>query len=847
MSPDIQPGAAEGLQQQLAEALAHHQAGRLHQAETLYRQVLASAPDHLEALYLLAILAQQVGQPAAALDLLDQAIRIQPQTAELHLRRGDALRMLGQHQAAVASFDRALALAPNQPGACNNRGLALQSLGQFQDALDAFDRALQLQPDFAEAYVNRSLALHALGQYEQAVVSCDSALRLRPDLAPAHTYRGNALHALRRYAEAVASFEAATQLQPDSAETHNNCGLALHQLCRFQPAVACFDRALALQPDLAEAHCNRGNALFELGQYRPALAAFDRAVALQPDLARAHQNRGVALNALGQYAEALTALDHALQLQPRFALAWGSRAATLLGMQQHQAALESCDRALTLDPDCAEAYANRGAVLFGWQRHIAALADFDRALALRPEMPYVRGMRLQMRRALCDWDGVEAETRALEASVERGEKAAIPAVFLAAGSSPRLQLRAAEICAQDKYPAPAVLRPFPPRLPHRPIRIGYYSADFHTHAICNLMAEVFERHDRTRFQLFAFSFGDTQDEVTQRVAAAMDQFLDVRSLPDSAIANRSRELEIDIAVDLMGFTLNCRTGIFAHRAAPIQVNYLGYPATMGTAFMDYILADSTLIPTSSRQHYAEKIAYLPDTFQATASTTQASATQASTTLRTRAQEGLPAQGFVFCCFNGSYKIGPATFDQWMRILARVPGSVLWLLEDNPTAAANLNRQAALRGIAPERLVFAGRVPLADHLARQRLADLFLDTLPFNAGATASPALWAGLPVLTCMGETFAGRMAASLLRAIGLPEMIAATPADYESLAVELALNPARLLAIRDKLARNRTTTPLFDTARFTRNLEAAYTAMVRRHDAGAAPDHIHVADPIHP
>ena len=842
MSQDNQPGTAEGLQQQLAEAMAHHQAGRLPQAETLYRQVLQAAPEHVEALYLLAILAQQVGQCAVAVDLLDQAIRIQPGTAELHLRRGDALRMLGEHQAAIASFDRALSLAPNslapnQPGACNNRGLALQSLGQFQDALAAFDRALELQPDFPEAYVNRSLALHALGQYEQAVASCDQALRLRPDLAPAHTYRGNALHALRRYAEAVASFDAAARLQPDSAETHNNCGLALHQLRRFRPAVACFDRALKLQPELAEAHCNRGNALFELGQYRPALAAFDRAVALQPEFARAHQNRGVALNALGQYAEALASLDHALQLQPEFALAWGSRAATLLGLQQHQAALESCDRALSLDPDCAEAYANRGAVLFGWQQHIAALADFDRALALRPEMPYVRGMRLQMRRALYDWDGLEAETRALEASVERGEKAAIPAVFLAVGGSPRLQLRAAEICAQDKYPAPAVLRPFPPRHPHRPIRIGYYSADFHTHAICHLMAEVFEHHDRTRFQLFAFSFGDTQDEMTQRVAAAMDQFLDVRSLPDSAIADRSRELEIDIAVDLMGFTLNCRTGIFAHRAAPIQVNYLGYPATMGTAFMDYILADSTLIPTSSRQYYAEKIAYLPDTFQATASTTQA-----STTLRTRSQEGLPAEGFVFCCFNGSYKIGPATFDTWMRILSRIPGSVLWLLEDNPTAAANLRRQAALRGIAPERLVFAGRVPLADHLARQRLADLFLDTLPFNAGATASPALWAGLPVLTCMGETFAGRMAASLLRAVGLPELITAMPADYESLAVELAHNPGRLASLREKLARNRTTTPLFDTARFTRNLEAAYIAMVRRYDAGEAPDHIHVA-----
>ena len=506
---------------------------------------------------------------------------------------------------------------------------------------------------------------------------------------------------------------------------------------------------------------------------------------------------------------------------------------------RYEAAIESCDQAIRIDPACAEAYANRGALFLGLQRHPAALADFDQALALNPDLPWVPGMRLQTRRALCDWGGLDAETRELEARIERGEKAAMP-FGLTLSDSPALQRRAAEIYARDKFPAPATLAPFAPHSPRDRIRIGYYSADFHTHAICNLMAGLFEHSDHTRFELFGFSFGPgNQDEMTNRVAAAMDQFLDVGSMSDAEVVERSRDLEIDIAVDLMGFTLYGRTGIFARRAAPIQVSYLGYPATMGVDSIDYLIADQILIPESSRRHYAEKIVTLPGSFQATDTTVPPDSVPCS-----RAAEGLPERGFVFCCFNNNSKIAPDTFDRWMHILARVPGSVLWLLEDNPTAGENLRKEANLSGIDPGRLIFAQRVPLAQHLSRQRLADLFLDTFPFNAGATASPALWAGLPILTRMGQTFVSRMAASLLRCLGLPELITETPEAYAALAISLAEDPARLHAIRRKLERSRLTSPLFDTPRFTRNLESAYTAMHARHQSHLPPDHIHVTDP---
>jgi predicted O-linked N-acetylglucosamine transferase (SPINDLY family) len=388
---------------------------------------------------------------------------------------------------------------------------------------------------------------------------------------------------------------------------------------------------------------------------------------------------------------------------------------------------------------------------------------------------------------------------------------------------------------RDRYPAPADAAPIPRRPPRGKIRIGYFSADFYQHAVCMQMIDLFERHDRGKFEILGFSFGPTQDQMTGRASAAMDRFIDVRSLSDREVVELSRTLEVDIAVDLMAFTEHSRPGIFARRAAPIQVNYLGYPGTTGADYIDYLIADRTLIPEAAQQHYSEKIVSMPDSFQAN------SRNPISPKQYTRSQQGLPEQGFLFCCFNNSYKIGPATFAVWMQILHRAEASVLWLLEDNPQAAANLRKHAAHHGIAPQRLVFAQRLPLAEHLSRLRVADLFLDTLPFNAGASASPALWAGLPVLTCAGETFAGRMGASLLRAIDLPELVTETEQAYETLAVELALDPARLRHLREQLDRNRLTTPLFDTPRFTRNLEAAYTAMLSSYHANLPLDHIHV------
>jgi predicted O-linked N-acetylglucosamine transferase (SPINDLY family) len=400
-----------------------------------------------------------------------------------------------------------------------------------------------------------------------------------------------------------------------------------------------------------------------------------------------------------------------------------------------------------------------------------------------------------------------------------------------------LHKKSSKIYIQSKYPFNPVLEPILRRPQSQKIRVGYYSADFHNHATGCLMAELFELHDKSQFELVGFSFGPiTNDEMRQRLEKSFDQFIEVGNRSDIEIAQLSRDLNIDIAVDLKGFTQDARTGIFSHRAAPIQVNYLGYPGTLGADYMDYIIADKTLIPPELQSCYSEKVVYLPNSYQVNDRKRLISERQF-----TRQELGLPEHGFIFCCFNNNYKILPATFEGWMRILKAVEGSVLWLLQDNAWATENLKKEAEKQGIALDRLVFAERLPLSEHLARHRLADLFLDTFPYNAHTTTSDALWSGLPVLTKMGKSFASRVAASLLNAVGLSELITSTQEEYEALAIELAMNSKKLETIKLKLANNRLTAPLFDTPLFTKNLESAYIKMYERYQNDLKPDHLSI------
>jgi predicted O-linked N-acetylglucosamine transferase (SPINDLY family) len=558
-------------------------------------------------------------------------------------------------------------------------------------------------------------------------------------------------------------------------------------------------RALAASPGHPEALNIRGNALCKLNRPEEALASYDRALVAWPEYAGALYNRGNVLQALGRYEESLT--DY--------------------------------ERALSLKPDYADALNNRGNALMTLRRSLEAAADFEQVLSIDPDYPYVAGKLMHARQRCCDWTAHGQQMARIAADVSAGKRSSMPFEFVVASESPDDQLRCARTWVEDHCSPAATPLSQGERYRHDRIRLAYLSADFHEHATAYLLAELFEHHDRSRFETIAISYGpDGQSPMRTRLQRAFDRFIDVRRNSDNEVATLLRQIEVDIAIDLKGFTGESRPAILASRPAPVQVNYLGYPGTMGADYIDYIIADAFVIPENQKQSYSEKVIYLPDCYAA-----NDSKRRINDRIPTRGEVGLPETGFVFCSFNNSYKIAPNVFDIWMRLLANIEGSVLWLLSTETAAIDNLRREAEARHIRSDRLVFAPHVKLEDHLARHRLADLFLDTLPCNAHTTASDALWAGLPLVTCVGSSFAGRVAGSLLCAIGLQQLITHSLADYEALALRLARDREALASIRATLAKNRETHALFDMNRFRRHIETAYLTMWRRAQAGEPPE----------
>jgi len=559
---------------------------------------------------------------------------------------------------------------------------------------------------------------------------------------------------------------------------------------------------LTIDPNNAEGHNNLGNTLYVLGQPNAAGKSYMKALAIEPDYAEAHNNLGITLNDLERFEDAEASYNRALAIAPHF----------------------------------PEAYSNLGDLLTELKRLDEALVSYETAFNLKPDIIFLIGKLLHTKMHLCLWDDLSSMLDELQVKINNNEKVTPPFPMLGLIDDPELQRKVTEVFVNENFPKSHDL----PRIglypKHKKIRIGYFSADFREHPVAALTAELYELHDRSHFEIHAFSYGpDTEDKMQLRIKAGVDHFHDVRRMSYEDVAMLARSLEIDIAVDLGGPTTNSRTGIFARSAAPIQASYIGYIGTLGVNYYDYLVADQTMIPEEKQQHYSEKIVYLPS-FQVNDSTQS----PPSTTL-TRQDVGLPETGLVFCCFNNNFKITPTTFDSWGRILEKVKDSVLLIYVDNESAQINLSKEITLRGIDSSRLIFGKRLSKSEYLARYRVADLFLDTHPYNAGTTASDALRMGLPVLTYLGSSAVSRHAASILTALNLPELITTTLEEYESLAIELATDPEKLKNIKDKLVSNLSTAPLYDTPLFTRNLESAYSMMYDRYQRGLDPDHIYV------
>ena len=708
----------------------------------------------------------------------------------------------GHIREALNTVQTLISQHPNEALLHNISGVCYKATGQQEMAVQSFKRAVEIKSDFADAHYNLGLTLQELNQLDDAVKSYLKALTIKSDYAEAYNNLGVTLKDLDQLEEAVKCYEKALIIKPDYPEAHNNLGNALKNLGRASKAAECFERMLTIDPDNAEGHNNLGNTLYVLGQPNAAGKSYMKALAIEPDYAEAHNNLGITLNELGRFEDAEASYNRALAIAPHF----------------------------------PEAYSNLGDLLTDLKRLDEALVCYETAFNLKPDIIFMLGKLLHTKMHLCLWDDLSSRLDELQDKIHNNEKVIPPFPMLGLIDDPELQRKVTEIFVNKHHPKNHDLPKIGLYPKHKKIRIGYFSADFKEHPVAALTAELYEIHDRNHFEIHAFSYGpETNDKMHLRIKAGVDHFHDVRTMSYEDVAMLARSLEIDIAVDLGGSTTNSRTGIFARSAAPIQASYIGYIGTLGANYYDYLVADQTMIPEDNQQYYAEKIVYLPS-FQVNDSTQS----PPSTTL-TRQDVGLPETGFVFCCFNNNFKITPTTFDSWGRILEKVKDSVLLIYVDNESAQINLTKEITLRGIDPSRLIFGKRLPKSEYLARYRVADLFLDTHPYNAGTTASDALRMGLPVLTYLGSSAVSRHAASILNALNLPELITTTLEEYESLAIELATDPEKLKIIKDKLVGNLSTAPLYDTSLFARNLESAYSMMYDRYQRGLDPDHIYV------
>jgi predicted O-linked N-acetylglucosamine transferase (SPINDLY family) len=730
----------------------------------------------------------QEGRLSEAERLYREVLRARPSDFQ-------ALHMLGilklqqqQPEDAVRLIGAALDVDRRSVAAHSNHGLALAALNRHDEALASYERALKIAPRNADALSNRADALCDLGRPVEALASYDQALAINPRHVAALVNRGVLLRELGRAVEALASYDAALAVDPSDVEAWNNRGVALQDLDRLAEALTSYERALAQSPDYVDALVNRGNALLTLKRPADAAASYARVLVLKPDFADAYNYRGHALADLGRFEEALA----------------------------------SYDKAVAIKPDHYEARLNRARVLGKLDRYREAMAEYDKLRASKPDLPGLLSDVAHCHATTCHWSEWMELTQELTARALAGSVAVDPFMFLAFNNSSEQQLTCARNWLRLKKVTAAEREWQLSDFAGDRIRVAYLSADFHRHATAHLIAELFEIHDRKRFEIIGFSYGpDDGSKIRSRLIKSFDRFFDVTTRTDEDVAKLLRDLKVHIAVDLKGHTTDARMGILARRAAPIQVSYLGFPGTSGADFIDYVIADKVVLPTDQQPFYTEKIVHLPDSYQV-----NDSKRQIGSPVPSRTELGLPEHAVVFCCFNNTWKITSAIFDIWMRLLTTVDNSVLWLYRSNQLAAENLCKEAQARGVDPARLVFAPHMDVPEHLARLTRADLFLDTLPYNAHTTASDTLWAGVPVVTCLGPTFAGRVAASLLHAVGLSELATNSLEEYEGLARKLATEPALLQSIKDKLQQNRLSTPLFDSDRFRRHIEAAYTTM---------------------
>ncbi|MDB2349349.1 tetratricopeptide repeat protein [Alphaproteobacteria bacterium] len=702
----------------------------------------------------------------------------------------------------------------------NLLGAASKRLGKIDQAFTSIKKVTELNPDYADGHNNLGVILQDLGRFDESIDSFNKALSLRPNYSEAYnnlaiTYRKN-----KKYEESVNLFNKAISLNPNYAEAYNNLATTLKEQGKVNEAIELFKKAFSLKPNYAEAYYNMGIVLQEQDDFQKATELYMKAISLNPNYAEAYNNLATTLKEQGKVNEAIELFKKAFSLKPNYAEAYYNMGKVQKEKNKFEDSIKFYNIAISLKPNYVEAYYNI-ANIFQEQGKLAESIDyFNKILLIKPNYEKAQAQKLYQKAKICNWKKFR-EDREIVNKLGKLNNDIPPFTMLSLEDNPdnhllRSQIYVKKNLYQKQIPFKKDLHFFKKKHLH----IGYFSADFQNHATMYLISEIFEKYNREEFKVYVYSFGKStdSDEIRQKLKNTVDVFRDVIDLDEKSIALLSRKDNIDIAIDLKGYTRNSRPKIFAYRAAPIQINFLGYPGTIGADFMDYIIADTVIIPNNKRKNYSEKKIYLPYTYWPTSYSISALKKNYS-----RSEMNLPDRGFVFCCFNNSYKISSIEFKIWMRLLKRVEGSVLWLMESNKWAENNLYKEAEKYGIKSNRLIFANKLTYSDHLARCKLGDLFLDTFNYNAHTTASDALWAGMPLVTKIGEGFTARVASSILMALDLPELITKNEKDYESLIFEIATSSEKLFKIKKKLSENKLIKPLFNSELFIKYLEDGY------------------------
>ncbi len=788
--------------------------GNWAEAAADFRRAVALRPQFVPAAVDLGLAQALAGDFPAAYSLLQRVRAVDARPAELHFGIGLCLAGFRDFAGAAGAYREAIARNPRLADAYNNLGVVLDRLGELPQAADQFRQALAIRPQFVGAMQNLADVSMRLGEPSAAAAALRDTAALRPSDPTVQADLGAARLAAGDFDGAVQALERALALDARLAAAETNLGEALRHSNRPDRAAAAFERAIALDPQCAEAQLGLGRVLAATGHPAEAAPRLLLAARTKPHDVRIVLAAATTLEQVGFRNDALRLLNEFTSAYPPDPAVLDAKGQLLLGLGHYEAALGTFDLALSLDPARAASLLGRGSALESLGRYPEAIACMERALTLEPGHGETIASLVSCAVRLCDWERLDADLARLR-QIPNGIDLLHPFLLLATGLSPAEQAeslrRRGALAGEAKRPAPAVRRDADR------LKVAYVSPDFRNHPVAVALVGVIERHDRRRFMPVAVSLtAPASSGIGARLSSRFDHFIDASSMSDIELANLLREAEVDVAIDLAGHTVGARPAVFAQRISAVQVNYLGFPASSGLRFMDYILADGVVVPESDEAHYSERVLRMPHSYLPFDSGREHPSSALS-----RSEVGLPPNAFVLCAFNNGYKITRGTFDAWLTLLRQVPGSVLWMRSMGDHVQANLRAVAAAGGVAPERLIFAPYVENLDaHVARLRLADVFLDSLAYNAHTSASEALWAGVPVITCLGSTFAGRVGASLLTAMGLPELIAPDLDGYLTLALELAHSPAALRDLRQRLDENRASAPLFDTERYTRDLE---------------------------